>query len=248
MELLVVAAGVLLALSVQQWAEDRASLRRASEAEARIRQELLTASIDVAERMAVHGCLKQRLILLAEGLTRGGSDWRPTALPELFAGRLAFDRVYRVPSRNWPTATYGSAGSGGDLDSLPPERAARLSIAYGWLASIARQNAEEVQLAAGLSALQFPVVRRATERNAVLLDIVRLDQINSSLSVNAEQLLAHMRRIGIRPTDTEAGQAQRSGFLRTWISEGRVKYGRCFDTRAITALPGFAPRHKPQIR
>lgn len=236
MEVFVVVIGVLLALSVQQWAEGRALAQRGRDAEARIREELLSARIKVTERIAVHGCLKQRLIELRDGLIEGGSDWRATAVPEPVAGRLAFGRVYRVPSRNFSSEAFRGAVSGGDLASLPPERIVSMSAAYGMLDKIERLNLEENQLAAGLGLLHFPVARTPADRSAILSTLTRLDQLNQLLHLVAGQHLGQVRSIGLAPTVAETKDFRRSRFFAKWVSEGQAKYGRCFDAGAIAAL------------
>lgn len=239
MEVVVVVIGVLLALSVQQWAETRASQQRGKDAEARIREELLSATFDVVERIAVHSCLKQRLIDLGDGVIEGGPNWRPTALPEPVAGRLAFGRVYRVPSRNFSSEAFRGAVSGGDLASLAPERIVSMSAAYGMLAKIEHLNQEENQLAAGLGSLQFPVARAPADRSAILSILTRLDQLNQLLHLVAGQHLVQVRRIGLAPTAAEMVQVRRGGFIAKWASDGRAKYGNCFNAGAIAALePG----------
>ncbi len=236
MEVVVVVIGVLLALSVQQWAETRASQQRGNDAEARIREELLSATFDVVERIAVHGCLKQRLIDLGDGVIAGGPNWRPTALPEPAAGRLAFGRVYRVPSRTFSSEAFRGAVNGGDLASLAPERIVSMSAAYGMLAKIEQLNLEENQLAAGLGSLQFPVARTPADRSTILSTLTRLDHLNQLLNLIAGQHLGQVRRIGLTLTAAEKDRVRRGGFTAKWAAEGRAKYGRCFNAAAMAAL------------
>ncbi len=74
MELVIVVAGVLIALSAQQWAQERSSRTRSTAADARIRHELQNDVFLGVERIALHACLKQRLVTLAEGLRARRGD------------------------------------------------------------------------------------------------------------------------------------------------------------------------------
>ena len=120
---------------------------------------------------------------------------RPTPLPETIAGGLAFQRVYRVPSRNWDSDAFKGAIGSGQLASAPPERVTAIAATYGMLNGLAQGNGEEVQLAASLGSLQFPINRTSTTRSAILSTLAQLDQFNFLSRVNAEQFLKQLQRI-----------------------------------------------------
>jgi hypothetical protein len=133
MELLIVVAGVLIALGAQQWAQDRASKQGAARAEARIREELATNVLLGVERITLNNCIKQRLSRLANELTASRREWSDFHVPEDKVGQTAFREIYRVPSRVWVSTEYNGSLSNGHLASLAPERATQL--AGTWLSN-----------------------------------------------------------------------------------------------------------------
>lgn len=234
MELVVVMIGVLLALSVQQWAEDRGSRQRAVDAEARIREELLRNAGYFIERIAIQPCLRARVEILNRGLVSGGPDWHPETVdpgPRI----LALRTVYPVPSRSLTEDAYKGALADGELASVAPERRAELAVFYKNSGRLQAMNDEENALADRLQPLQLVAGLSAQERNAMLATLARLDAINGTAGIVADQYLARLHAQGFRLTPAEIAKF-RTVTWPEWVKSGRARYGACWDVRAIGRL------------
>lgn len=236
MELLIVVAGVLIALSAQQWAEEQSSKRRAGAAEARIREELGANVLNGVERIAVHQCLKQRLMLLADGLNGGRSDWSDLRMPDIDEGRMAFRRLYRMPSRSWVSIDYQASLESGALDSLDLGRSARLAGVYAQVQKQRDFNLDEGRLATQLAVLQFKQPSSET-RHDLLATLMRLDNLNASMVLMSRQNIQDYRNL-YRVTSQEAARAHQQKLWPALVAEMRAKYGACVDANAIAELDG----------
>lgn len=234
MELVIVVAGVLIALTAQQWAQARSSKARADAAEARIRVELANDLYLSAERIALHQCLKQRLATLVEGLSSANKDWSTLLMDDpKSSGLRAFKRLYRVPSRVWQFDEYRGNLTGGALDSLSPERRAGLASLYAQFEKARDFNVEEGRLATELGALQYGTPFSGPERNALIATLMRLDHLNGLMVLIARQTGEGYRDLyRLTPEEIAADKPI------WWASfaELRAIYGNCVDPQAVALL------------
>lgn len=235
MEIVVVGIGVLLALSVQQWADGRASRQRSVEAERRIRDELAINSLPLVERLEIYSCLRQRLIDLGHGVASGDPRWRPP-LTDSPDNELPFGRVYRLPSRNLLSDAFRNAVAAGDLYAASPDRMGKLSMLYTQLTKLQGMSAEERRLANRLAVLQFERPRTSAERAAVFETLLQLGDTNHITMLIAQQTLADMLALGFRPSRSDRAALRKSNWWPNEIAEESALYGRCVDPFAITAL------------
>lgn len=235
MELFVVFAGVLIALAAQGWAEDRSARARAEAAESRIREEL-QGNIGLGlERIALHGCVKDRLTTLADGLGKGRSQWNSAriAVPSEEEGWLAFDRFYRVPSRTWMTSAYDGSLASGALDALPATRAAQLSYAYSAMKKINALNEEEQRLAARLAVLGFDRRLSEEQRQQLLSVVTQQDHLNALIFIVSKQRVeGYLQLYPLTPKE----RAELEDYAPVAIDEWRKKYGSCVDPGALKTL------------
>jgi hypothetical protein len=237
MELLIVVAGVLIALGAQQWAQDRASKQGAARAEARIREELATNVLLGVERITLNNCIKQRLSRLANELTASRREWSDFHVPEDKVSQTAFREIYRVPSRVWVSTEYNGSLSNGHLASLAPERATQLANAYAQVEDQQSRNEEEARLSAQLGILQFNQSLSVAERNSLLATLARLDWLNGVTVIVARQNIEAYRALGYRMSAKEI-----NGLRQFWskhLLEVRARYGSCIQPQAIAE---FDPR------
>lgn len=234
MELLVVFVGVLIALSAQAWAQDRSAKARAEAAETRIREELGTNIFLGYERIALRTCLKERLADLASDLGSGRTDWGTMRMaPADGDDRMAFDRLYRTPSRPWVSTEYEGSIASGALDTLSSERTSLLAASYNQIERMRELNAEEEQLANRLAALQFGTPLSGPERNELLATLTRLDYLNGVMVLVATQNAEHFR-------DLYSLTPEEVGLVREhWDFEARRMrsiYGNCANPRVVRTL------------
>lgn len=236
MELLVVAVGILIAFSVQQWAEDRSSARKAAAAEVRIRNEARGNSGLLIERVMIRDCLRGRLRDLTKRLKDKKGGWKP------LDSRLEYDpgfsdRIYRTPSRNWVSDSYSSALQNGDLAALPVEKQAQIASLYRQQRTASELNDTETDLAVSLDYLKNQPNLSDPERNALLSTVSRLEFINNLLLVIADQNLDYMRNLGYAQPREEEVKSVHTGWAK-FASRTAQVYGQCVDKR----LPlGFDP-------
>jgi hypothetical protein len=129
MELLVVVAGVLIALWLQEWAQRRQALRNMRAAEDPIHDEVRTALTSLIWREAISRCHFDRANLLKEGLTGVNDRWPGLDENALVArkpgGRFSaptvVPSVYTRPSDNITTSAWTSALATGTLAPDGPE-------------------------------------------------------------------------------------------------------------------------------
>jgi hypothetical protein len=230
MELFVVFAGVLIALSAQSWAEERSSRARAEAAEVRIRDELGIGIATGVERIAVRKCLKRRLAEIADGLREGRADWQSMRTTNSAAGRLAFDTVYVAPSRLWISSEYRGSVANGALDALSPERTSALASSYGLIEYLREINAEEEQLATKLAVIQFGAPLGASERTELLATLTRLDSLNGMI------VLASMQNAEVYRGIYSLTSGDLAEIRKAWPAEVaalKAAYGDCVDSQAI---------------
>jgi hypothetical protein len=237
MELLIVVAGVLIALSAQQWAEEQSAKKRAAAADARIRAELRSNLLLGVERIALRECVERRLAMLAIGLSGGKSDWTDLRMVRSAETPMVFRRMYRIPDRNWRTTEYQGSLTTGGQDSVSPERSGLIAAMYGQVRSQQSYNEEELRLASELGSLQFqqPVV--GSDRIRLLAILVRLDLLNSTMVLMAEQQIQSFRELKyLNSSEEELAQAREAKYWSNMVASMRGKYGSCVDGGAISAF------------
>ncbi len=240
MELLVVVFGVLIALYAQQWAGDRQSRKEATDAEARIRDEIYRNAYNTAERIALHGCLQNRLKQIADRVNDGAEDWKDFAYEYSDNDLFLVRRVYRTPSRSWIDDAYRGALSSGALDSVAPERRARWSALYRSFAKAQDLNTQESDLAPNLNSLWLDGAVRPEDRRELLQLVAHLDRDNGLITLISRQNFGAIKALGYRLTDEERGKMQKALYetvARAGSNQGiarmRMVYGDCVDPSAF---------------
>lgn len=232
MELIVVVAGVFIALSVQQWAENYKARERAKQADERIRQELAANLVISVERIALDRCIKEQLTQAVESLRRGSRNWAVQEEPAgAMANNFAFGRNYRVPSRTWVADEYEAARATGALEVLPAERAQLLAASYSSFGNQGEINDIENELGTKLTALQFDSALTPTERRAMLATLTRLDFLNGLQTIISQQAIerARLLRFRLRPEELDLFREQ----LPPELQRIRAIYGDCVDDSAF---------------
>ena len=233
MELVIVVAGVLIALAAQQWAGERSSRSRASAADARIKDELQSNMLNGVERIALHGCLKKRLSMLARGLSSGRTDWSSLASLSTDDDGTTFQRLYRMPLRSWIASEFHGSSANGALDSLSPERASAFAAIYNQFEHQGELNAEENSLATSVAVLQFQRPLTDGERGRLLGELTSLDYINGLMVLISRQTIDQYFRLYPKMTAAEVAEVRKSGFWPANVARMRGTYGQCVDGKAV---------------
>jgi len=234
-ELVIVVAGVLIALYAQQWDSDRKSKKRGAEAEERIRVEIASNARVQLERLAIHACLRDRLKTIADKIRHGDNNWDALVFQPDGTSLWTFPRIYRAPSRNYGSDAFQGAVSSGAIEVMEPGRQVGLGGMYRQYAKAAEINREEYAFAAQLDALTLGEPLDPAEKQRILATVALLDRYNGLSALIARQSLTNMKSLGFWPTPKEllswmkyvnGNDTRRGG---TTIARERETYGNCVD-------------------
>jgi hypothetical protein len=241
MELLVVAVGILIAFTVQQWAEDRTAARKARAAETRIEIEVRDNAKRLMERVMLRQCLSNRLSELSVSLRDNRQDWNPMSGQSGTAVGPLDRRIYRTPLRPWIRDSYESSLQNGDLNALPVERRAMLATLYREFQRANDINQAETDLAVGLDVLRYNPDLSQQEINAHLASIAKLEFMNSVMVIIAEQSFDTYKRLNYAMSPSEVRKSKLLSEWNGYLAERESIYGRCIDRNA----PRKAEPHWP---
>ena len=205
MELVVVIAGVLIALWVQEWAERRRAAADMAAAEQAIHAEVQETLEELIWRQAISQCHLDRAKQLRSMLLAGGTHW-----PGLTGSPLTSDTfkegtgietvvpsVYQRPFELLPTAAWESALTTGALAPMDPKRFAKLVEINSQIQFLKRSRDKEDHGAAILTALAFPQELTPDTRTRMLSALYEIDTTRFMFNyVGASALADLMRQVG----------------------------------------------------
>lgn len=236
-EIAVVVIGVLIALGADQAARYVNDRAETAEARERIRLELINTAGLGFERLAIEGCIKDRIKLLSEGLVAGRRNWDDAVYPD--APRRAprfFKEIYRTPGRPWVVDAYQEALAQGDLDAASRKERELLAAEYTQIKTMAELNREEFRLATELSVLQTNLELSPTRRAELLAVLTRLDAINAGMVLIAGQLIKRQRELGPEYRIRYEENATGARIKVEWAATLRTVYGTCAKPEVIESF------------
>jgi len=198
MELVVVVAGVLIALWLQGWAEHRRAVQNMAAAEDAIHDEVRTALTALIWRKAISRCHIERAELLKSMLLKGGSHWPGITENALLRNNISeasgvqtvvpgvYQRPYDIPS----TAAWNSALTTGALAPMDRKRFDKLVALYGQIEFLKGNAEREDRAAAALSALSLPQELTPETRTRMLQALYEVDTSRFMFSFQGANLLA----------------------------------------------------------
>jgi hypothetical protein len=208
MELVVVVTGVLIALWLQEWVQQRQALQNMDTAEGAIHDEVRNALTSLIWREAISKCHLDRENLIKKGLM-GDSDRWPgldenalyvsSGSPgERFGAPLVVPSVYTRPADTFTTSAWTSALATGSLVPMNRKRFGKLVAIYDHLQRLNQNREIEDRAAAKLSVLGFPVQLTPeirTELMSALYDVDRA-RFYFSAAFGPQVLADEMRGMG----------------------------------------------------
>ncbi len=211
-ELAIVTAGVLIALAVQQWAEERSWRQRAEVAKASLRQELGEHYRWAVEWRVVEPCLLAQVAKLQDRVLASGE--RLTVSPIL--GESGFTSyVLRMPSKDYNRSAFDSVIADGVASRLDQDFRARLNQQYGLadsMVEITRQNDSTYQ---ELFVLAQPIPLDPSVRYQLLEKLNRLRGRIEFMSLVAGQMIDHIVAVGMQVKPSAAKrETERWGTFR----------------------------------
>lgn len=181
MEFVVVVVGVLIALWLQQWMEQRRERSAMLAAESAIRDEVTAALMSLIWREAISQCHHDRVELLQSRLLGGGSQW--TGISELTLTRdlgkvrgTVAPSVYQRPVDTFTSSAWTSALATGALAPMDRERFGRIVAIYDQIELLRRTRESEDNAAAKLSPLGNSLQLSQDYRNEMLQAVYEIDR------------------------------------------------------------------------
>ena len=233
MELLIVVAGVLIALGVQQWADRRGALQDMAAAEDAIHNEVRATLFALIWREAISQCHFDRAELLKNMLLKGGRQWPGidenalslSSIHDVTGVSTAVPSVYQRPGDSYTMAAWTSALATGALAPMDRERFGKLVQVYDQIQLLNETRALEDKAAATLSALAFPQEITPDTRTRMLQALYEIDRSRFVFAVAARsEFVDAMRELGWNDR-TEVGRFIQED--RADIGQLRIKFRPC---------------------
>lgn len=204
MELIVVVAGVLIALWLQQWAEHRRAVQDMAAAEDAIHDEVRSALTTLIWREAISQCHMERAQLLKSMLLTGSSRWPGITenalirnLSEATGVQSVVPGVYQRPFDILSTAAWNSALTTGALAPMDRKRFDKLVALYSQIQYLNANREREDRAAATLSALSLPQELTPDTRTRMLQALYEVDASRFMFSFpGAEAFAEAMKDLG----------------------------------------------------
>ena len=205
MELVVVVAGVLIALWLQGWAEHRRDLQNMAAAEEAIHEEVRTALTSLVWRQVISRCHMERAGLLKSMLLRPSNQWPGLSENALMENKLSeatgvdtiMPGVYPRPYDAFSTAAWSSALTTGALAPMDRQRFGQLVRLYDQIELLKENRERENDAAAILSALSAPQELTADSRTRMFQALYQLDTTRFFFTFRGAQPFADaMKKLG----------------------------------------------------
>lgn len=205
MELLIVVAGVLIALWLQQWGERRRAIADMKAAEDAIHDEVRATMIALIWRQAISKCHFDRAALLRNMLMKTGDQWpgldenalSHSSIRDVTGVTTAVPSVYQRPADSYATAAWDSALATGALAPMDRARFAKLVQLYDQVQLLAETRALEDRAAATLSALALPQQITPDTRTRMLQALYEIDRSRFVFDLAAQsEFVEGMRELG----------------------------------------------------
>jgi hypothetical protein len=205
MELVVVVAGVLIALWLQQWVEQRRAIRGMAAAENAIHDEVRAALITLVWREAINRCHLDRAQLLKSMLLKGGNHWPGITENALLRNDISqvtgvqsvVPGVYQRPNDVLSAAAWNSALTTGALAPMDRKRFDQLVDLYGQIEFLKRNADREDRAAATLSALSLPQELTPETRTRMFQALYEIDTSRFMFIFNGATTFASaMKKLG----------------------------------------------------
>src|SRR6185312_850953 len=237
----IIVLGVLIALSFEQLVQEwrwRIEVRTTRQAFA---NELAYDALFASERVAVQGCLRDRIKNLSAKLNSAADRWTADpmvigkARDPIAAGALAMaiPAVYRAPRRPFLSDEWETAKSSGIPDHMSRQDVREFEFLYRGINQLRSFEDEETSLEPQLSFLSFDQTLDPQSRMQLTITLARLDALNSEIALSSEQMLKGLRSMNLKLQMVGRGQVRRfEASERQLFNEDTERLGKCVDTRS----------------
>lgn len=211
-DLAIVTLGVLIALVVQQWADERSTDRRTVQALNGIRAELTNHYRSSIEWRVVEPCILAQIDTLTTRVLKSGDRLDPTPIE---SESDDFQFVLRTPSKEYPRSSWDAATGEGLVTRFEPSVRNRLTAYYAQIDELNAMGRANYTDTLGMNQLGQSLPLDPSTRYAIihqLQDIRGRTEFRDNIS---GQLIDHMQKLHMEPGITEArALTQRYGTYR----------------------------------
>lgn len=206
-ELAIVTLGVLIALAVQQWTEQRSWRSKARAATAAFRYELGDHYIWAVEWRVVEPCIVAQIDQLQRRLLASGATLDPAPVhndPALVNSRNSFTNyVMRIPSKDFDTSAWQSSISDGVSSHLDPQLRQELDAHYVEVRSMINLTARNDIDYQRLLSLSRPLPLDPMVRFSLLQTLDELRGRTGFMALQSGQMIDHIVDVGMVPSPAE---------------------------------------------
>lgn len=199
-ELGIVTLGVLIALAVQQWAEQRSWRSKARDATAAFRNEVGDHYKWAVEWRVVEPCIVAQLDRLQQRLLASGATLDPAPV---HSDRSFKNYVIRIPSKDFDTSSWQSAISDGVSSHLDPALRQELDAHYVEVRSMINLTARNDVDYQRLLSLSRPLPLDPMVRFSLLQTLDELRGRTGFMALQSGQMIEHIVRVGMVPPAAE---------------------------------------------
>ena len=195
-DLAIVTVGVLIALVLQQWAEERGTDQRTAQAVNGIRAEIANHYRSSIEWRVVEPCIVAQIDSLTARVLKSGDRLDPAPI-EGEGG--AFHFVLRTPSKEYPRTSWDAATSEGLVARLEPSIRNELTAYYAQideLNALGRMNDSDTL---GMNQLGVSLPLDASTRYAIIHQLQDIRGRTEFRDTTSGQLIDHMEKLHMLP-------------------------------------------------
>ena len=204
MELVIVVAGVLIALWLQQWGEQRRAAQEMRAAEDAVHDEVRASLQSLIWRQAISRCHIERADLLKSMLLKPGSHWPglnenallPVSIGDAAGVQTVIQGVWTRPHDAFTSSAWNSALTTGALAPMDRKRFSTLVALYDQIEFLAAQRDREDRAASTLSALTLPQELTPETKSRMLQALYEVDSGRFMFAFSIPEFMDHLRALG----------------------------------------------------
>lgn len=200
-DLAIVTIGVLIALIVQQWADERSADRRTRQALDGIRAELANHYRSSIEWRVVEPCIAAQIDSLTKRVLESGDRLDPAPIE---SEGDDFHFVLRTPSKEYPRSSWDAATAEGLVARFEPALRNELNAHYAQIDELNAMGRLNYTDTLGMDALGQPLLLDASTRYAIIHQLQDIRGRTEFRDAISGQLIDHMQKAHMLPSIEQA--------------------------------------------
>lgn len=226
-DFVIVVAGVLFALTAEQWLRDAQQREDLDQAEAIVNYDLLTNLFAARELLALAPCRRERTATLSLLLKEDDNNWN--GLPwQAHSGAFGsqLPEVLPTPYRLWGSRIWDAESSIGTFAAMDTERRRALDSIFTGANVILRKQEDIFDAQSRLKILAMERKMNSSERVKYLEILHYHDQQSGMLELLAQQTVVQLESFGF--SSDESYLEEFSEYFPTYTEARIERYGSCF--------------------